>query len=329
MKTRRIVLARTPEGIPRPDDFEMVTEELGAPGPDQVLVKQRYLSIDPYVRSVLRFPKRVGQTVVGGAVGQVVDSGSDNIPVGSFVRNEFGWCEHFVADQGELQVLNPEDLPVATYLGALGMTGFTAWAGLSQVAKAAPGEVVFVSAAAGAVGSMVGQIAAQIGCTVIGSTGNDDSVSFLTEELGFDHAFNYKRCDALQELRKAAPDGIDVYFENVGGPQLEAALEHMRPWGRIPVCGMIATYNDSAKERTPGPRNLSQIIYKRITIRGFLVGDFQDQEDEFLTQMRDWVRSGKIATHQTLLQGLEAAPAAFIRLFQGSHRGKLLVELDA
>jgi NADPH-dependent curcumin reductase CurA len=329
MKTRSILLARTPDGIPQPDDFELVTETLELPGPNQVMVEQRLLSIDPYVRTVLRFPKRVGQTIIGGAIGQVVDSRSDSIPVGSYVMNEFGWREHFVCDASELKVLDPGDLPLPTYLGALGMTGFTAWAGLTQVAKAAPGEVVFVSAAAGAVGSMVGQIARQIGCTVIGSAGNADNMRFLTEELGFDHAFDYKTSDALEELRKAAPDGIDIYFENVGGPQLEAALEHMRPWGRIPVCGMIATYNDNAKQRMPGPRNLAQIIYKRIRIQGFVVGDFDDREGEFLAQMRGWVASGKIATHQTLLQGLEAAPAAFIRLFQGSHRGKLLVELGA
>jgi hypothetical protein len=207
------------------------------------------------------------------------------------------------------------------------MPGLTAWAGLLQVAKIAPGEVVYVSAASGAVGSLAGQIAREIGCTVIGSSGNDDNVRRLTHQAGFHYAFNYRSTQPLLALRDLVPDGIDVYFENVGGPQLEAAIEHMRPWGRIALCGMISTYNDTAETISAGPRNLARMIYKRITMRGFLATDFYHMEDQFLSQMKAWLKNGSVKADHTIESGIESVPSTFIRLFNGTHSGKLVIEL--
>ena len=209
----------------------------------------------------------------------------------------------------------------------MGMPGLTAYGGLLITGELKDGETVFVSAASGAVGSVVGQIAKIKGCTVIGSAGSDEKVAQLVDEFGFDHAFNYKTDDPLTELRKGAPEGIDVYFENVGGKQLEAALTHMRSHGRIPICGMISHYNDDGTA-TPGPRNLMEAIYKFITLRGFIVTAFMDQQPQFLKDMSAWIESGQMKYHETILHGIEKAPDAFIGLFSGSNNGKMLVKIS-
>jgi len=208
----------------------------------------------------------------------------------------------------------------------MGMPGLTAYGGLLVTGELKDGETVFVSAASGAVGSVVGQIAKVKGCTVIGSAGSDDKVKQLTGEFGFDHAFNYKTANPLAELRKAAPAGIDVYFENVGGIQLEAALTHMKINGRIPICGMISTYNDDGTP-SPGPRNLTETIYKFITMKGFVVSAFAAQQPQFVQDMSGWIKSGKMKYHETIFEGIENAPAAFIGLFDGTNNGKMLVKL--
>lgn len=328
MINRSIILVRTPEALPQEDDFDVISTELAALSDEKVVVQNLYLSVDPYLRALLRSPKRVDRVVPGRAVGRVIESRSSSLPVGTHVTGELGWSEYVVADPNHFRAFQPAGYSPATYLGVLGMPGLTAWAGLTQVATIQPGEVLYVSAASGAVGSLAGQIALRMGCTVVGSTGNEDNVQYLIRELGFHHAFNYKSTDPLAALRASVADGIDVYFENVGGTQLEAALDHMRPWGRIPVCGMISTYNDSADNRTPGPRNLGQIIYKRITLKGFLVTDYDHLEQQFLSQMKAWLDDGSVKANDTIVQGIESVPSTFIRLFHGSHVGKLLVELS-
>lgn len=327
MKTEAIVLVHTPNGLPQTEDFEIVSTEIGAPSPGEVLVENLYLSVDPYLRAILRSPNRVGQIVPGLAVGRVMDSRSDSFPVGTYVTGELGWSRHVVCDPTQCRAFRPDGFPLSAYLGELGMPGLTAWAGLLQVAKIAPGEVVYVSAASGAVGSLAGQIAREIGCTVIGSSGNDDNVRRLTQQTGFHYAFNYRSTQPLLALRDLVPDGIDVYFENVGGPQLEAAIEHMRPWGRIALCGMISTYNDTAETISAGPRNLARMIYKRITMRGFLATDFYHMEDQFLSQMKAWLKNGSVKADHTIESGIESVPSTFIRLFNGTHSGKLVIEL--
>ncbi len=328
MINRSITLVRTPDALPKEDDFDITSTDLPVPSNEEVLVQNLYLSVDPYLRALLRSPKRVDSIVPGRAVGRVIESCSKSVPVDTYVTGELGWSEYVAANPNQLRIFRPDGYSPATYLGALGMPGLTAWTGLTQVATIKPGEVLYVSAASGAVGSLAGQIALRMGCTVVGSTGSDDNVQHLIRELGFHHAFNYKSTHPLSALRASVPDGIDVYFENVGGTQLEAALDHMRPWGRIPVCGMIATYNDSADSRTPGPRNLAQLIYKRITMTGFLVTDYDHLEQQYLTQMKTWLSTGSVKASDTVAQGIESVPSTFIRLFRGTHIGKLLVELD-
>jgi len=222
--------------------------------------------------------------------------------------------------------LDPELAPLPSYLGVMGMPGLTAWGGLLITGEYQDGETLFVSAASGAVGSLVGQIAKLKGGRVVGSAGSDAKVQTLIHDFGFDHAFNYRTDDPLTELKKGAPEGIDVYFENVGGPQLEAALTHMRPHGRIPICGMIAHYNDHG-DATPGPRNLTETIYKFITLKGFVVSAFESKRAEFQQQMAGWIKSGDVRYEETIFEGLASAPDAFIGLFSGENNGKMLVHL--
>ncbi len=228
-----------------------------------------------------------GSKLFGAAVGRVLISNSPAVAVGAFVLNPHSWHSHFVDDASVVSQLDPELAPLPSYLGVMGMPGLTAWGGLLITGAYQDGETLFVSAASGAVGSLVGQIAKIKGGRVIGSAGSDEKVQTLINDFGFDHAFNYRTDDPLTELKKGAPEGIDVYFENVGGPQLEAALTHMRPHGRIPICGMIAHYNDHG-EATPGPRNLTEMIYKFITLKGFVVSAFEAQRAEFQQQMAGW-----------------------------------------
>ena len=264
---------------------------------------------------------------MGGAVGKVVASNNPDFAVGDHVSNQLGWREYFVSNGQGLNKVDASIAPLSTYLGVMGMPGLTAYGGLLVTGELKDGESVFVSAASGAVGSVVGQIARIKGCTVIGSAGSDEKVAQLVDEFGFDHAFNYKTDDPLTELRKGAPKGIDVYFENVGGKQLEAALTHMRPHGRIPICGMISHYNDDGTA-TPGPRNLMETIYKFITLRGFVVTAFFGQQAQFLEDMSGWIQSGQMKYHETILEGIEKAPEAFIGLFSGSNNGKMLVKIS-
>ena len=332
-KNREIRLKSRPEGMPRPSDFELAETPVPTPGAGQVLVRNIYMSVDPYMRGRMVDrasyvpPFQIGETLSGGAVGQVVESnGNDKFQKGDYVSNFNGWREWFVSGSEGLEKIDPSLAPIQAYLGTFGMPGLTAYAGLLKVASLKEKDRVFVSAASGAVGSIVCQIAKNKGCFVVGSAGSDEKCDWLKTEARVDEAINYKTCGDLTEaVRKAMPDGIDVYFENVGGAHLDAALANMRPFGRIAVCGMIEQYNATALPE--GPHNFISVIPLRITIKGFIVSDHADMQPDFLRDMGGWAKEGKLKWHETIVDGIENAPEAFIGLFKGANFGKMLVRL--
>ena len=330
-KNRDIRLNARPSGLPQPGDFELVEGPIPTPGTGHVLVRNLYMSVDPYMRGRMADrksyvpPFQLGETLSGGAVGKVV-AGNDRFAAGDYVISQNGWREWFVSDGADLRKIDPSVAPVRAYLGALGMTGLTAYAGLKRIGELKKDDRVFVSAAAGAVGSVVCQIALAEGCEiVVGSAGSDAKCAWL-KELGVTDAINYRETDDLgAAVADALPGGIDVYFENVGGTHLEAALDSMRQNGRIVVCGLIDQYNSA--EPPPGPRNLAILLGRRLAMRGFLVLDHFDLMDEFLTDMRKWIADGKMKWRETVVDGIENAPAALIGLFHGDNIGKMLVKL--
>ena len=273
-------------------------------------------------------PFQIGQPLEGGCVGQVVESRNEKFAPGDCVMSMLGWREYAVSDGAGLTKVDPDLLPIQTYLGTAGMTGMTAYVGLLDIGKPKEGETVFVSAASGAVGSIVCQIAKLKGCRVVGSAGSDEKAAWLQSEAGVDAVFNYKKVDDLiDEVGKHCPGGIDVYFENVGGMHLVAALEHMNTFGRLVMCGMISTYN--AADPVPGPPNLSYAISKQLTLQGFIVSDHMHKIPQFRTDMAAWIGEGGIKWKETVLDGIENAPAAFMGLFKGENFGKMLVKLGA
>jgi NADPH-dependent curcumin reductase CurA len=328
--SREIRLKNRPVGLPRESDFELATVPVPTPGAGEVLVRNLYMSVDPYMRGRMLDqpsyvqPFQVGQPLDGGCVGQVVQSQGGKWQVGDYVLGRKGWREYYVSDGAELTKIDPNLAPVQTYLGTLGMPGLTAYVGLLDIGRPRAGETVFVSAAAGAVGTVVCQIAKLQGCRVVGSTGAPDKVAWLQEVAGVDAAFNYKDVGALTaELGKHCPNGIDVYFENVGGAHLEAALDHMNSFGRIVLCGMISHYNETTP--SSGPHNLRLAVRKRLTLRGFIVSDHLDRQAQFYNDMSMWIAAGKIKWQETIIAGIENAPRAFIGLFKGDNVGKMLV----
>ena len=329
---REVRLKSRPEGVPTADNFEIASVELPETGDGQVLVQNIYMSVDPYMRGRMVDrrsyvpPFQIGEPLTGGCVGKVVQSNHADYAMGDYVASFLSWREYYLSDGRGLQKLDPQ-LPLSTYLGIAGMPGQTAYWGLLDIGKPQEGETVFVSAAAGAVGSVVCQIAKLKGCTVIGSAGSDEKIAWLKNEIGVDEAFNYKTSGSIARmLRKLAPNGIDIYFENVGGDHLEGALANMNMNGRIPVCGMIAQYN--ATEPVPGPSNLANIIGMRLLLKGFIVSDYDARSAEFYADMGKWLASGQLKYQETILDGIENAPAAFIGLFSGENKGKMLVKLS-
>ena len=330
---RQIHLVSRPDGMPNHDHFATVEVELPALGNGQVLIKNHYMSVDPYMRGRMRAqgvyaePYALNQPMYGGAVGEVLKSNAEGFEVGDTVLNGAAWQDNFLADASSLIKLTPFDEDrLSLYLGTLGMPGMTAYVGLLRFGEPKPGETVFVSAASGAVGANVCQIAKNLGCRVIGSVGSDDKAQWLLDECSVDEVINYKTCGDLTEaLTKAAPDGVDVYFENVGGEHLQAALNVMNHFGRIAACGMIATYNNS--KPAPGANNLMLIVGKKIRINGFIVFDHNDMRTQFLSDMESWVSEGKIKTKETIVEGLDNAVDAFLALFTGDNFGKMIVKL--
>ncbi|MER6733666.1 NADP-dependent oxidoreductase [Streptomyces puniciscabiei] len=332
MTNREWHLLSRPVGWPKPEDFALVETPVPTPGEGQVLVRNKYLSVDPYMRGRMSAaksyaaPYELGKVMQGGAVGEVIASNAEGIAAGDHVLHFFGWREHAVLDAQHAVKVDPDAAPLSTYLGVLGMTGLTAYAGLLRTASFKAGDIVFVSGAAGAVGSQVGQLAKLLGASrVIGSAGSDDKVKLLVEEYGFDAAFNYKNGPVAEQLREAAPDGIDVYFDNVGGDHLEAAVGALREGGRIAVCGMISVYNNT--EPAPGPRNLARLIQTRGRIEGFLVGDHYDLQPEFVRKVGPWVASGELKYRETVVEGIENTLEAFLGVLRGDNIGKMIVKL--
>jgi NADPH-dependent curcumin reductase CurA len=329
-KSREIRLASRPKGWPTPENFEIAEVELPQPEAGEILVRNLYMSVDPYMRGRMNDvksyipPFELGRVMDGGAVGEVVESKDAELSPGDIVLSQMGWREMFVVPSGAVLKVDGGLRPLSAYLGVLGMPGLTAWAGLNLVDVKA-GDRVLISAAAGAVGSTAGQLAKLRGCTVIGTAGSSEKVKMLVDELGFDAAVNYRGDGLVERLYKAAPKGVDVYFDNVGGAHLEAALELMRPHGRIIACGAISHYNDA--EPTPGPRNLSMIIGKRLTVKGFIVMDWLPKMSEYLKEAGSYLKDGKLKMKETVTVGIEQAPRAFIDLLNGGNVGKMLVKL--
>jgi NADPH-dependent curcumin reductase CurA len=337
--SREIRLKSRPVGVPAATDFELATVEVAAPGDGEVQVKNLWMSVDPYMRGRMYDrksyvpPFELGKALQGGAIGEVVASNDPDYAIGDIVNSMFGWREVFnvspkalaAAGMGALTKIDTHGLPPQTFLGALGMTGLTAYAGLLRVAALKDGDVVFVSAAAGAVGSIVCQIAKLKGHTVIGSAGGPEKAAFL-RSIGVDHVIDYKATpDVVAELAKVAPKGIDVYFENVGGVHLEAAINSARPFARMALCGMISQYNETGKP--VGPSNIIQAVGKSLRLEGFIVSNHYDLYPQFVSDMSEWIKAGKLTWKETVETGVENAPSAFIKLFAGENMGKMLVKL--
>ena len=329
--SREIRLKSRPVGLPTAANFEMVETQLAAPGPGEMVVRNVYMSVDPYMRGRMNDvrsyapPFQLGEALRGDAVGQVVASNGGRFSEGAVVLSNKGWREVFLSDGHDLFPIDTTLAPAQTYLGVMGMPGRTAYVGLLDIGRPQQGDTVFVSAAAGAVGSLVCQIAKLHGCRVVGSAGADAKVQWLLDEVGVDAAFNYKSIPVPAGLARTCKEGIDIYFENVGGAHLEAALYKMKDFGRIVVCGMIAQYN--ASEAQPGPRNLALLISRRLTMQGYIVSDHKERFPQFQADMARWVAQGKIKWRETVVDGIENAPAAFLGLFGGENLGKMLVRL--
>jgi NADPH-dependent curcumin reductase CurA len=273
-------------------------------------------------------PFRLDAVMDGGAVGEVIQSRSPDLSVGDTVMHVQGWREYATGKAAAFRRVDTSVAPASEYLGALGTTGFTAWVGLIDIGQLKEGDVVFVSGAAGGVGSVAGQIARLRGASrVIGSAGSDEKVDYLRSELGFDAAFNYRSGPVQAQLREAAPDGIDLYFDNVGGEHLEAAIWPLRTSGHVVLCGLVSQYN--ATEPAPGPRNLGLAVSRRLTLRGYIILDHQDRFDDFLAEVGPWIAGGQIRTRETIVDGIENAPEAFLGLLRGDNTGKMLVRVSA
>jgi NADPH-dependent curcumin reductase CurA len=330
--SREIRLKQRPIGLPRGSDFELVEVSIPEPKAGEVLVRNIYMSVDPYMRGRMRDrasyvpPFQLGQPLEGGCVGQVVQSRGSAFQVGDYVMSRRGWREYYVSGSSGLTKIDPTVAPIHAYLGTLGMPGLTAYVGLLDIGQPQANHTVFVSAAAGAVGAVVCQIAKIKGCRVVGSAGSEDKVRWLVDDAGVDAAFNYKKVESLSaQLAHDCPNGIDIYFDNVGGAHLEAALEHMNPFGRLVLCGMISQYN--AAEPPPGPRNLFLAVTKRLLLKGFIVSDHADRQSAFYADMARWIAEGGIARKETIVEGIEHAPQAFLGLFSGDNLGKMLVKI--
>jgi NADPH-dependent curcumin reductase CurA len=332
-RTREIHLASRPSGWPTPENFTLVETELPAPGPGEVVLRNTFMSVDPYMRGRMNDvksyvpPFQLGQPLEGGALGEVVESNAEGFAVGDLVLHNYGWREHALVDAKVIRKVKPiEGVSPSHFLGALGMTALTAYVGLLDMAEFRQGDTVFVSGAAGAVGSMAGQFARLLGAKrVIGSAGTPEKVARLVDDLGFDAAFNYRDGDVAGQLRAAAPDGIDVYFDNVGGDHLEAALGRLNTYGRVALCGGISQYNS---EKPSGPANFALAVTKRLSLRGFIVSDHMDRIGAMLGPVSEWLASGKLVADETIVDGLDNAVDAFLGMLRGTNTGKALVRLS-
>lgn len=330
---RRIVLASRPSGWVTPDNFRLEEVSLPAPGPGQVLVRNHYLSLDPYMRGRMEEsksyaePQKLGETMVGGTVGMVEASNHPDFPVGQTVFGMLGWQEYGLSDGSNLMKIDTTSVPITAYLGTVGMPGVTAWYGLNRICEPKAGETVLVSAASGAVGSVVGQLAKLAGCRAVGIAGGPEKCEYVVAELGFDACVDHRKHGDVRSmtraLREAAPKGVDALFENVGGVCLDSALACMNPFGRVALCGVIAGYNG----QDISIHNVRALLVMRLKLQGFIVADHMRDWPEALAELGRGVATGKIRYRESVAQGLAAAPEAFIGMLQGRNFGKQLVKL--
>lgn len=337
MTNTRIVLASRPHGEPTPENFRIEQVPADAPGSGQVLLRTRFLSLDPYMRGRMNAgrsyaaPVEIGAVMDGGTVSEVVESHHAGFKPGDIVLAHSGWQSLAVADGDSLRrKLDPDDLPISTALGVYGMPGFTAYVGLHEIGKPQAGETLVVAAASGPVGATVGQLAKLRGARVVGIAGGEAKRAYVQDELGFDVALDHRVPDFAEQLQAAASDGIDVYFENVGGKVFDAVLPLLNDFARIPVCGMVAHYNDSEMPSGPDrmPLLMSQILSRHLTVRGFIQHDFINLYPQFLREMGGWLREGRIRYREDIIDGLENAPQGLIGLLKGGNFGKLLVRVS-
>lgn len=329
---RQIRLIRRPKGMPDETCFEMTEEAIPEPREKEVLIRTLYLSVDPYMRGRMNEGKSyvppfpLGEVIVGGVVGEVVHSRHPDFSKGDFVVGQLGWQDYSVASGNHLTKIDPDKAPITTALGILGMPGLTAYFGMMDIGKPKSGETVVVSGAAGAVGSAAGQIAKLHGCRVVGIAGSEEKVRYVTEELGFDAAINYKTVSNMKKaLAEACPEGVDIYFDNVGGDITDAVLTRINYQARIVLCGQIALYN--LEKPDMGPRNFSRLLINSAMMKGFIVSDYADRFPEGLKQLTEWVSQGKLKWRETIVEGLENTPRAFLGLFRGENIGKQLVKV--
>lgn len=329
---RQITLAARPANYPTESDFNLIESPVPQPGEGEVLVRTIWLSLDPYQRGRMRAnhpyatPMDLGQVIVGGVVGRIVQSRTPTFKVGEIVEGPLGWQEFAVSDGGNLRRVDPGLGPLSTALGVLGMPGMTAYFGFLEIGRPRPGETVVVSAASGAVGQLVGQIAKNMGCHTIGIAGTAEKIEYIKDELGFDAGINYKTENVDAALTKVCPLGVDVYFDNVGGAITDAVFDHLNLGARISICGSISQYNQDEPE--PGPRKMGLLVGKQARAEGFLVGQFKDRHEVGRQRLAGWIKEGRIKYREDVVEGLENAPLAFIGLMQGRNFGKLLVKVS-
>ena len=321
-----------PMGNPSLSHFDLKSETISLKNDNEVLVANKWISVDPYMRARMterknyKPPFEIGKPMEGTAIGEIIESKSNNFKKGDFVLSEFGWRDNFIANSESLKKINPINVPIQTYLGPLGFTGHTAYIGLFRIAKIKQNQTILVSSAAGSVGSTVCQIAKILGCKVIASTGSDEKVEWLKKEIGVDHAFNYKKIDNLVlHFKDICPEGFDIYFDNVGGDFLEAAIFRMKNFGRIVICGRISQMN--ATSPGEGLKNMAHVLVKRLTIKGFLIFDHYDDYKDFENDMSNWVINKEIKWRETIVEGIENSPQAFLDLLNGKNIGKMIVKI--
>jgi NADPH-dependent curcumin reductase CurA len=329
-QTKVIILKSRPVGLPKASDFEFITEAVPALRPGEVLLKAVYVSVDPYLRTKMAGTKvprfEVGQPIYSGLIAEVVDSKNDQFSRGEFVMHHLDWKEYQVSDGTGLVKVDATAAPLSTNLGVLGMTGLSAYFALLDIGQPKAGETLVVSGAAGAVGSIAGQLGKLLGCRVVGIVGTDEKAALIKDKFGFDAAINYRTtADMPAAIAAACPQGVDVYFDNVGGPISDAVLTSLNPYARVAVCGTIANYNDTAQALSPSI--LPLVVYKFLTLRGFLVADFAPRFPEALAQLAAWLQQGKLAYVETVVEGFDQLPEAFIGLFAGQNEGKMIVKI--
>lgn len=333
---QKIVLANRPDGAPTLDNFRLEEAPMPEPGAGEMLVRACWMSLDPYMRGRMddgksyAEPVPIGGTMEGGVVGQVIKSNIEKFKEGDYVLDRFGWCSHAVSDGTGVRKVDPDLAPLSAYLGVLGMPGLTAFAGLNEHGRPKEGETLVVGAATGAVGSLVGQLAKIYGLRAVGVAGGPEKCAFAVDELGFDACIDHRSENLQQELSTVCLDGVDIYFENVGGATLEAIIPLMNMFGRIPVCGMISWYNLGAGE-APGPNLLPKvwrsILVNRLDVRGFIVTDHADRFGDFIKEVPGYIRDGRVKFRESVTEGLENAPSAFLEMLKGGNFGKTLVKI--